>query len=371
MIVTRNSEGEVCHTNKGSIDVKINDIKGNEVEKKVVDEQDGKYRVSYRAEKPAPYEILVNIAGQPIKNSPQKVNTLEIKAEFEYVKTFGGEELTGKENDDGEEGEGDLTFFSISLSGNKEIAVNTLGNGIKIFNLEGEYLRGLGTVCLGTGESTKQFLSFGAVFNEDKIIVNLFNQDDGNYSTHEFDLNFTYLRPIYAEPEHPGHPFGMCVTDEQNIAVCYIRRDDELGFKPCIKLLSIKQGNAIQEFDSMDDQNPYYITYGNGKYFVSYGENNHIRVFDKHGVFLYKFGKKGEMGGQFNAVAGLAVYGPDLILVCDADNNRVLLLTINRQFIRSFSRHGSGQMNGPVDVAVGSDGQVFVLEFGGRVHVWR
>jgi hypothetical protein len=310
----------------------------------------------------------VNIGDQPIKNSPQKVNTLDVKAEFEYVKMFGGEEETREENDDGEKGEGEA-FCSISLSGNKEIAVNSFKNCINIFNLEGECLRGLGTVCLGTGESTKQFLPFGAVFNEDKIIVNLFNEDDDNYSTHEFDLDFTYLRPIY-EPEQLFAPITMCVTDEQNIAVCCVGVE-KLNVKPCIKLLSIKQGNVIQEFGNMDDEQPYFITYGNGKYFVSYIGNNHIRVFDKNGVFLYKFGKEGEMGGQFDSVVGLAVYGPDMILVCDVDNHRVQLLTINGQFIRSFSRHSSGQMNHPTDVAVGSDGQVFVVDFGGRVHVWR
>ena len=75
VVMTRDSEDEVCHTDKGSIDVRIKDPEGNEVKRRFTEESTGKYRVSYRAEKRVQYEVQVNISGQPIRNSPQKVNT--------------------------------------------------------------------------------------------------------------------------------------------------------------------------------------------------------------------------------------------------------------------------------------------------------
>jgi hypothetical protein len=163
----------------------------------------------------------------------------------------------------------------------------------------------------------------------------------------------------------------MCVNDDKNIAVC-CRGKEELGIKPSIKLFS-KQGDLIREFDRISKkEQPCNITYGNGKYFVSYFHIYHIRVFDKNGVFLYKFGEKGGRDGQFNGMRGLAVYGPDMILACDINNDRVQLLTQEGQFIRSFGSYGSGvgQMDGPVDLVV-TAGQVFVLESNGdRVQIW-
>jgi len=64
-----------------------------------------------------------------------------------------------------------------------------------------------------------------------------------------------------------------------------------------------------------------------------------------------------------------------MFLVCDSGNNRVQVFHQNGAFqIGSFGLSGSGlgQMDGPVDVAVTPDGQVFVLEYaGGRVQVFR
>jgi tripartite motif-containing protein 2/3 len=333
-------------------------VEGNEVEKKVFDEQSGKYRVSYKAEKAAPYEILVYIGGKPIKNSPQNVNTLDVKTEFKPVKTFG------------EKGHGKGQFDkaqSIALSDNGEIAIADFDNHrIQMFSLDGKYLREFGREG---AEDGNLYQPIGVVFIEDRIFVSDKPGDKGRIQ--EFHLNGTYVRTIY-RPEKWFVPRRMCVNDGKNIAVC-CWGDDELDIKPSIKLLS-KQGNLIHEFYMTDNnEEPLYITYGNGKYFVSYYDKNYINVFDENGVFLCKFGEKGGWDGQFNEIDGLAVYGPDMILVCDFKNHRVQLLTQEGQFIRSFGSYGSGvgEMNGPADVVVTADGQVFVLELWGyRVQVW-
>jgi hypothetical protein len=131
-------------------------VEGNEVEKKVFDEQSGKYRVSYKVEKAGPHEFLVNIGGEPIKNSPQNVYTLA----FTYVKTFGEEG-----NDKGQ-----LHYpRSIALSDNGEIAVADGGNNrIQIFSHDGKYLREFGSKWTGGGKLCKPF---GVVFIEDRILV--------------------------------------------------------------------------------------------------------------------------------------------------------------------------------------------------------
>uniref|UniRef100_A0A6P8HQR0 E3 ubiquitin-protein ligase TRIM71-like n=1 Tax=Actinia tenebrosa TaxID=6105 RepID=A0A6P8HQR0_ACTTE len=76
-IITRNTEGKACPTRIESIDVRIKDVEGNEVEKEVSEEQTGKYRVSFKPQKNGRHEIEVKIGGERIKNSPQNVYILK------------------------------------------------------------------------------------------------------------------------------------------------------------------------------------------------------------------------------------------------------------------------------------------------------
>ncbi|KAK3728012.1 hypothetical protein QZH41_001911 [Actinostola sp. cb2023] len=159
-IVTRNSEGQVCSTNKGSIDVQIKDVDGNEVENEVTESETGKYNVTYRAEKPSPYTILVSIGGKAIKNSPQKAQTIDARAEIKLVRAFGLE------------AEAKLFVpFKTSLSDNGEIlaiADVSCNHSIVIFTVDGKYVRELGAEGTGDGELSGPR---GVVFNENRIFV--------------------------------------------------------------------------------------------------------------------------------------------------------------------------------------------------------
>ncbi|XP_031568081.1 E3 ubiquitin-protein ligase TRIM71-like [Actinia tenebrosa] len=354
-IITRNADGKVCPTRIESIDVRIKDVEGNEVEKKVSEEQTGKYRVSYKAEKVGRYEILVNIAGSPIKDSPHNAYSLD----FTYVKKFGEEG----------HGQGQLHYpRSIALKENEEIAVSDGGNNrVQIFNLTGNFLREFGKKWMGEG---KLFKPNGIVIIEDRIFVA--DQPESKGRIQEFDNNGTYVQTLY-RPDKWFLPSGMCVNDDKNIAVC-CEGNEIIGIKPSIKVFS-KQGDLVHEFDTPDNnEQPRYITYGNGKYFVSYLNKSCVHVFDSNGVLLYSFGEKGKKDGQFDSVGGLAVYGPDMILVCDMNNHRVQLFTQEGQFIKSFGSHGSGvgQMYCPVDLVATNDGRVFVLQCGSKqVQLWH
>ncbi|XP_031555527.1 E3 ubiquitin-protein ligase TRIM71-like [Actinia tenebrosa] len=360
-IITRNTEGEVCPTRIESIDVRIKDAEGNEVEMKVSEEQTGKYRVSFKPQQNGRHEIQVNIGRERIMNSPQNADILDVKELFKPLKVFGRSGID----------KGQFNYpCSIAVSDNGEIAIAEWGNHrIQIFSLDGNYLRKF--VIRRTREG-QRYYPCGVMFNGDSRIILSEYATDGKDRMRELNLNGSCIKTIYRHDQWFA-PRGMCVNDDKNIAVC-CRGKQELGIKPSIKVFS-KQGDLVHEFDMPDNNGqPWYITYGNGKYFVSYYDINYVSVFDVNGVFLYKFGEEGERDGQFNGVHGLAVYGPDMILVCDRYNNRVQLFTQEGQFIRSFGAgygSGVGQMAGPIDVVVTADGRVFVVEcLGGRVTVW-
>ena len=78
---------------------------------------------------------------------------------------------------------------------------------------------------------------------------------------------------------------------------------------------------------------------------------------------------EGEGVGQFR---GLAVNTDDLLLVCDGNNNRVQVVTLNGEFVTSFGSHGSGkgQFVSPQGITATPDGHVFVTDcYNHRIQV--
>jgi len=119
---------------------------------------------------------------------------------------------------------------------------------------------------------------------------------------------------------------------------------------------------------------PGYLANANNKYFASFRDDHKIFVFGENGKLLYTIGQYGRKNGQFIKPHGLAVFGEDMLLVCDYGKHRVQLFNQNGSFITSFGGLGSslGQMNSPVDVTVGPDGEVFVLEMGNqRIQIFQ
>ena len=280
------------------------------------------------------------------------------------MKTFWGVE------DEGETQDWIKWCKKISLNEiNQEIAVlDPTNQCIKIFDVDGNSLRRLKVVSPEMEES-KHLLPCAMVWNENKIIVILRNRKKITFILHELDTNGTLLNTIHPS-DQPFLPFSSCLTEDQNLAVC-CPGDDDHSIKAGVKVLS-KQGEFIREFDGIKENDfPWSITYNNGKHFVSFLDQNFIRVLDKNGAFLYQFGEEGQLGGEFRGVAGLTGYGPDMILACDINNHRVQLLTTRVEFITSFSRYDGGVMEHPMDVSVGADGKVFVLQYDGKVQIWR
>ncbi|KAK3697775.1 hypothetical protein QZH41_010324, partial [Actinostola sp. cb2023] len=305
-------------------------------ENEVTESETGKYNATYRAEKPSPYTILVSIGGK---------NDQELTTE---TKRFYPGRVT------------------LSDSGEILAITDIVNDSIAIFTVDGKYVREIGVEGTGDGELSRPRC---VVFNENTIFVS--DNPVGNGRIQEFGLDGTYLRTVHKQEVVLRH---MCVTDH-NFACLELTVDAN---KTNIKLFAKQTGHFVKGIEVnppvIDPEYPLGFAYHNGKYFISYYKDNCICVFDENGVFLYKFGKDGKKDGEFDDVCGLAVYGADMILVCDSKNHRVQVFTHEGDFISSFGSHGSrlGQMNGPADVAVTRDGKVIVVEFeGSRVQVWQ
>ena len=89
-----------------------------------------------------------------------------------------------------------------------------------------------------------------------------------------------------------------------------------------------------------------------------------IKVFDKAGHFLYKFGKYGTGDGEFNGPTRLSINKAEHLMVCDADNNRIQVFEVNGKFLGKFGSEKKkiGQLRRPISTAVLSDGRIVVTD---------
>ena len=114
---------------------------------------------------------------------------------------------------------------------------------------------------------------------------------------------------------------------------------------------------------------PRDIEVGNdGKVYISDGAQNCIYVLDKY----YKYNKRissfvNEQGvpDGFSGVSGLFV-NDDYIYACDSDNGRVVIFTLDGEFVKTVSQPESSLFNTdsiykPVAIAVDSYGRMFIV----------
>ena len=66
-------------------------------------------------------------------------------------------------------------------------------------------------------------------------------------------------------------------------------------------------------------------------------------------TFSYSFGKEGSANGQFNEPHDIAIDSQGLVYVADTFNHRIQKFTSNGKFVAQFGSEGSGpgQLKGP------------------------
>jgi DNA-binding beta-propeller fold protein YncE len=97
-----------------------------------------------------------------------------------------------------------------------------------------------------------------------------------------------------------------------------------------------------------------------GDLFVTDRMNNRVQEFWPSGKFRRAFGHEGSAHGQFRNPYGLGVNRAGDIYVADEVNNRVQEFSPKRAFIRAFGQ--SRFVDGPTDLAVAPDGDVYVAD---------
>ena len=104
------------------------------------------------------------------------------------------------------------------------------------------------------------------------------------------------------------------------------------------------------------------------KFFVSYYEAGNVKVYSKDREFPSSIGTPDPGERQLKCPVGLAIDRFNNLVVCDRETARLMIFTLEGQFVNSIDTG----LTGPCSVAVSNNGQLFVTDLDKScVHVFQ
>ena len=350
-VETKDSEEKLCYCKDDRVAVSIQSPTEGELEKTIEDSKDGKYTVKYRAESVGQLDVVITVNGEPLPCCPLRVQVTQ--HQYQTVFTFGS---LGN-------GQGQFNWpVGIAVSektGN--IAVADQNNKrIQIFSSEGKFITEFGQ----QGPGAKKLVEpWSVAFSRSGDVIVCYRTAGQPGKTAVFAESGQFIKHI--TNKHLKNPTRVSVGRDGHLIVC------DVGDKT-IRVLSPDGTELFQSFSAPDcDWFPQFAVCHLEKFFVSYFSPHCVKVFNKEGVFLYNIGSEGSGDGQFNGPAGLAVDTFGRLIVCDCNNNRLQVFTLDGKFATKIEPQRTG-LGRPLSVAVSNDGRLFVTDARKHcVHVFQ
>ncbi|XP_020603743.1 E3 ubiquitin-protein ligase TRIM71-like [Orbicella faveolata] len=340
----RTPEGEISNLPdlKNQIDIVIEpaeDVTNVIVSKKA---ENDKFKVNFTPKVPGAYNIEVKINDDKLPNCPfttqVKERELGVVGELN-LKLFQGDELNN------------LCGIAVNTTGKIAISDFT-GHCVYIFDQEGNCVKKIGS----QGRNAEQFHQpWGVTYlNDNEILV----ADQGNQRIQQVDVQTGTVVKSFgkygAAKGEFSNPVYVCLDEHHRIVVT------EWG-NHRIQVMT-QEGETITMFgdsgaEKLNDPTSC-IPYKN-MFLVADRNNNCIKVFNRSGTFLYKFGKQGSQDGQFQWPHGMLLDSSNNLLVCDACNNRVQQFSLDGRFTGKTIT----DLPNPVGIATAPDGRILVTSF--------
>ena len=307
VLVTSDSQGLHCYQLNDQIKVDILTPEGDHLKTELKDSKDGKYTVTYTPQCVGQHSFGIQVNGQPLTGSPFLLQIRQHHYQFAF--NFGS---TGRRV-------GEFSWISdIAVSDRTgTIAIADGGNNrIHLFSSDGKFQM---QVKLDGQPYSVAFTDCGDLLtlvlgNNNRL--RLFSEE-GQVIKH---INDKHLK----EPNH------LSIASDSRLTITDKVRNE-------VKVLSPDGNDKLVSMTAPDcDKYPECAVYHQNNYYVSYPESHCIKVFSKTGLYLYDIGCKGSSDGQFNFPLGLVIDKYNRLIVCDADNLRLQLFTLNGKFLRKL-----------------------------------
>jgi DNA-binding beta-propeller fold protein YncE len=271
------------------------------------------------------------------------------------------------------------------------MALTTVSNGR---TYDWSYAVGRGA-AIGTGFNYPQTMCLGN--DGDVFVANRGNENNFGQRVNRIKLGAPgaeeLLSEFFLNGKEDGKstwPFGVAVDSQNNVYVSdewtntisvfhgngsFIRKWGKTGSG---------DGELLRPSGLACDKDDNLIVVDSG--------NNRLQVFSGDGKFLTKFGKAGSGDGEFNQPWGITLDTSGDIYVADWKNHRIQKLSPKGEFLMKIGEYGkvaapkdafavtylgpfvsstlpdefpkAGLLNHPTDVAVDSDGDIYVADWG-------
>jgi hypothetical protein len=156
----------------------------------------------------------------------------------------------------------------------------------------------------------------------------------------------------FPSPRYGGPPNGVAVDGSGNVFVI------DPPYDRILKCTS--SGAFIAGWNGGQDPVDLAVD-GSGNVYVAESGGRQVRKTTSSGVLLSTFGGSGSSPGQFQRVAGVAVDASGRVYGADNVRVRVVRFLANGTFDMEFTPPSP-----PTDVAVGPDGNIYVVSFDGQ-----
>ena len=328
VVFTRDSDGLQCYQEDDEIKVDILTTEGDHLKTELKDSKDGKYTVTYTPRCVGPHNVEIQVNGQPLSGSPFVV---QVHRYHKYQRAFHFD-VKG-------DGSGMIPSIAGIAVSDKTGAIAVAGSlfeGVQVFSSDRKFQT---EVKLDGSPSSLAFTGCGDLlilassWKNNKLC--LFNEE-GQFIKH---LNDKHL-------EKPRHL--SIASDGRLIIVDWANNK--------VKVLSPDGNDLLISMTAPDcDNAPECAIYHQNKFYVSYPRAHCIKVFDKAGVYIHDIGCRGSSDGQLNHPVGLVIDKYNQLIVCDANNERLQVLTLTGKFLSKCST-----FQRPTHAASNNNGNLFL-----------
>ena len=201
---------------------------------------------------------------------------------------------------------------------------------------------------------------YGAAISRNGTI---FISDDNEHKIHVFSKERKHMRDFGQLGSGEGQmnsPYGLAVDSGGLVYIVNCYNSHIQVFR--------EDGTFVRQIGAGQLKTPYNITIYNQQVYVVDSGNSRISIYTKQGQLVRCIGERGSGPGQFDHPVAVAFSPDGDMYVSDNHNHRIQVLDVNGQFKREF---GKGQLKHPHDLVITADGDVLVADIGkSRVAVF-
>ena len=326
-LTTNDFDGNQCYDENDRIGVTVKTPSSKGLSYMIEPDKNGEYSVSYTPDCVGQHEVLIAVNDEPLNGSPWSVYVTH--RQYKYSFSIG---LHAREQGQ---------FFrpiSIAIdnkSGNVAVADE---NRVQIYSLEGTYLRDVAKNGLITPTSVAFTKS------SELIVVSSSNL------IFCFDQSYSFVKTI--TNTHLKAPCPLTIAGDGRMVVC------DWG-DHTVKVLSSDGSQLLLTIRESANALPRHAISHQKMIFVSCYLAGVVKVFsEKDGVFLYSIGIS-----NLSSPVGLEVDRFDNLVVCDCDNARLQIFTLDGKFLNTVKGRRHDGLSEPYSIAVSSASQLFVTDY--------